>query len=68
MVKIPAGWPDPVAVRVFVPVKTEPLTDADMRAIQAIDKGCRLIKGQVFLWKDHQSWEDLWDMDGVIKS
>jgi alcohol dehydrogenase (NADP+) len=49
-------------------VKTEPLTDADMRAIQAIDKGCRLIKGQVFLWKDHQSWEDLWDMDGVIKS
>lgn len=49
-------------------LKTEPLTDADMRAIQAIDKGCRLIKGQVFLWKDNQNWEDLWDMDGVIKS
>jgi len=49
-------------------VKTEPLTDADMRAIQGIDKGCRLIKGQVFLWKDNQSWEDLWDMDGVIRS
>jgi alcohol dehydrogenase (NADP+) len=49
-------------------VKTEPLTDADMRAIQAIDKGCRLIKGQVFLWKEDQSWEDLWDMDGAIKS
>jgi hypothetical protein len=26
----------------------------------------RLIKGQVFLWKDGQNWEDLWDMDGVI--
>jgi diketogulonate reductase-like aldo/keto reductase len=49
-------------------LKTEALTDADMRAIQAIDKGCRLIKGQVFLWKDNQNWEDLWDMDGVIKS
>ena len=49
-------------------VGTEPLTDADMRAIQGIDRGCRLIKGRVFLWKDGQSWEDLWDMDGVIKS
>jgi diketogulonate reductase-like aldo/keto reductase len=49
-------------------LKTDPLTDADMRAIQAIDKGCRLIKGQVFLWRDDQSWEDLWDMDGVIRS
>ena len=47
---------------------SEPLTDADMRAITGIDKGCRLIKGQVFLWKDNQSWEDLWDLDGVIKA
>jgi diketogulonate reductase-like aldo/keto reductase len=47
-------------------VKTEPLTDADMRAIAAVDKGCRLIKGQVFLWRDNQSWEDLWDLNGVI--
>jgi len=45
---------------------TEPLTADDMRAIAGIDKGCRLIKGQVFLWKDGQSWEALWDMDGEI--
>jgi alcohol dehydrogenase (NADP+) len=44
----------------------EPLTDEDMRAIGTIDRGCRLIKGQVFLWKDNQSWEDLWDVNGVI--
>jgi alcohol dehydrogenase (NADP+) len=25
-----------------------------------------LIKGQVFLWKDGQSWEALWDIDGEI--
>ena len=43
-----------------------PLTDDNMRAIAAIDKNCRLIKGQVFLWKDNQSWEDLWDSDGRI--
>lgn len=43
------------------------LTDKDMADIAKIDKNCRLIKGQVFLWKDNQSWEDLWDIDGVIK-
>ncbi len=42
------------------------LTDEEMRAIASIDKGSRLIKGQVFLWRDGQSWEDLWDLDGVI--
>ena len=42
------------------------LTEGDMKAISGIDKNCRLIKGQVFLWKDHQSWEDLWDMTGEV--
>ncbi len=42
------------------------LTPDDMAAIATIDRGCRLIKGQVFLWKDGQSWEDLWDLDGTI--
>ncbi len=45
---------------------SEPLTDEDMRAIASIDKNCRLIKGQVFLWKENQSWEDLWDVNGEI--
>ncbi len=44
----------------------EPLTDDEMRQIAAIDRGNRLIKGQVFLWKDGQSWEDLWDPSGEI--
>lgn len=43
-----------------------PLTPDEMSAISATDKKCRLIKGQVFLWKDNQSWEDLWDEDGTI--
>lgn len=43
------------------------LTDDDMHNISKIDKNSRLIKGQVFLWKTAESWEDLWDLDGNIK-
>ncbi|HVO42096.1 MAG TPA: aldo/keto reductase [Aggregatilineales bacterium] len=45
---------------------SDPLTDAEMREIEAIDKNCRLIKGQVFLWEGAKGWEDLWDLDGEI--
>ncbi len=45
---------------------TEPLTDAEMNEIAGIDKNCRLIKGQVFLWEGARDWEDLWDLDGEI--
>jgi alcohol dehydrogenase (NADP+) len=45
---------------------TEPLTDAEMAEIAGIDKNCRLIKGQVFLWEGARDWEDLWDLDGEI--
>jgi alcohol dehydrogenase (NADP+) len=44
----------------------EPLSRQDMQTIEKLDRNCRLIKGQVFLWKDNQSWEDLWDVNGVI--
>ena len=43
-----------------------PLTDEEMAEIAGIDKNCRLIKGQVFLWKQNQDWEDLWDLNGEI--
>lgn len=47
-------------------IVSDPLTDAEMAEIEGIDRNCRLIKGQVFLWKDGQSWEDLWDPTGEI--
>ena len=47
-------------------VVSDPLTDDEMRAIAGTDRDNRLIKGHVFLWKDGQSWEDLWDLDGKI--
>ena len=42
------------------------ITDEEMDKISQIDKNCRLIKGQVFLWEGADGWEDLWDLDGVI--
>jgi diketogulonate reductase-like aldo/keto reductase len=47
-------------------VVSDPLTADEMVAIAGIDRGDRLIKGHVFLWKADQSWEDLWDINGVI--
>jgi diketogulonate reductase-like aldo/keto reductase len=47
-------------------VVDDPLTDDEMVQIAGIDRNCRLIKGQVFLWKDGQTWEDLWDVDGEV--
>lgn len=42
------------------------LTVDEMDAISKIDKNCRLIKGQVFLWESANSWEDLWDLEGKV--
>ena len=42
------------------------LSASEMEAIGKIDRNCRLIKGQVFCWKENQPWEDLWDVNGVI--
>jgi diketogulonate reductase-like aldo/keto reductase len=47
-------------------IVSEPLTDEEMRQVARIERNCRLIKGQVFLWKNGQSWEDLWDVNGEI--
>lgn len=43
-----------------------PISPEEMQQIAAIDKDCRLIKGQVFLWEGAKGWEDLWDLDGTI--
>ena len=39
-----------------------------MYELSKIDKNCRLIKGQVFLWETARGWEDLWDLNGYIES
>ena len=47
-------------------VTHDPLSEEEMQAIAKIDRNCRLIKGQVFLWKAGQSWDALWDVSGEI--
>jgi diketogulonate reductase-like aldo/keto reductase len=49
-------------------VVADPLSPAEMARIARIDRNNRLIKGHVFLWRDGQPWEDLWDADGSIAS
>jgi len=41
-------------------------TNDEMEAIKTVEHGCRLIKGQVFLWDGAKDWTDLWDMTGEI--
>lgn len=44
-------------------VTEDPLSAGEMEALAGIDKNCRLIKGQVFLWQGSSGWEELWDME-----
>lgn len=44
----------------------DPLSEEEMAVLKTVDRNCRLIKGQVFLWEGAKGWEDLWDIDGTI--
>lgn len=37
------------------------LSEEEVSALGKCEKGCRLIKGQVFLWNGAHDWRDLWD-------
>jgi alcohol dehydrogenase (NADP+) len=47
-------------------VTEDPLTQDEMELLKNAEAGCRLVKGQVFLWPGARGWEDLWDLDGKI--
>jgi alcohol dehydrogenase (NADP+) len=42
-------------------VTEDPLTPGEMALLVKAERNCRLVKGQVFLWKGAKGWEDLWD-------
>jgi len=44
----------------------DPLTKEEMTLLNEADCNSRLVKGQVFLWKEAKSWTELWDEDGTI--
>lgn len=39
----------------------DPLNEEEMKIMKSVDRNCRLIKGQVFLWPGATDWHDLWD-------
>ena len=47
-------------------VVEDELTNDEMQELAGIDRNCRLIKGDVFLWNANQTWEDLWDLNGQV--
>ena len=47
-------------------VTEDPLTEEEMAKIATLEKGNRLVKGQVFLWEGAKDWHDLWDEEGFI--
>lgn len=49
-------------------IVTDPLGPEEMVSLATINCNERLIKGQEFLWESAESWHDLWDEDGVVKS
>ena len=42
-------------------VTEDPLTKAEMALLEKAERGCRLVKGQVFLWPGADSWTQLWE-------
>ena len=42
-------------------VTEDPLSVNEMELLKKAERGCRLVKGQVFLWPGAKSWEELWD-------
>lgn len=65
-VPIPFSVKEPQYISNLKCCTEDPLTEEEMAIIKGVDKNCRLIKGQVFLWQGAGSWEDLWDLDGTI--
>ncbi len=65
-IPIPFSVKPPQYLSTLKAIVAEPLTEKEMQGIACIDKNNRLIKGHVFLWKDNQTWHDLWDLSGEI--
>lgn len=59
-VPIPFSVKRPQFASMLEAVANMRLLDAEMNALATVDRSCRLIKGQVFLWPEADDWTDLW--------
>lgn len=65
-IPIPFSVKQPQYVSNLESVTKDLLTDEEMKIMGTLDRGNRLVKGQVFLWEGAKDWHDLWDEDGKI--
>lgn len=51
----------------FTAANDTPFTSEEMITLGKAERGCRLVKGHVFLWDGANDWNDLWDVDGKLE-
>lgn len=60
-IPIPFSVKRPQFEESFLAAMGDPLSAEEMQALANIDRNCRLIKGQVFLWEGAKDWTALWE-------
>ena len=63
---VPRQFPETEHLAASNPHGERMVAQFDAPAFGTLERGNRLVKGQVFLWEGARSWHDLWDEDGVI--
>ena len=60
MCTIPFSVKEPQYISNLKCTTEDPLTDDEMFLLRNAERGCRLVKGQVFLWPGADDWTQLW--------
>ncbi|WP_026493889.1 aldo/keto reductase family protein [Butyrivibrio sp. XPD2006] len=61
MCTIPFSVKEPQYISNLKCTTEDPLSDEEMELLKAAERGCRLVKGQVFLWPGATEWTQLWE-------
>lgn len=67
-IPIPFATKERNLVKNLAVADTVTLTDEEFSVLSGLDRGNRLVKGQVFLWNGARDWHDLWDENGTLEN
>lgn len=67
-IPIPFATKERNLIKNLAAADTVTLTDEEFSVLSGLDRGNRLVKGQVFLWNGAQDWRDLWDENGTLET
>lgn len=67
-IPIPFATKERNLVKNLAVADTVTLTDEEFHVLSGLDRGNRLVKGQVFLWNGARDWRDLWDENGTLET